>query len=168
MWGPLPPLLRFHPAVPFTRRCLAAVTLQDGAPHPALIHATPMVRLWHKPDPSFKVPKAVLYIHLQLPGKRAGGQHARRCCSRLQHASAGSSRGELSRCSWQARVVQSAAGRRQEARQRAGAMHYTRLQPTHTPRHMHHAHACAFTTTVHLHLPHAHLQSRMCPPRRRC
>ncbi|EFN55439.1 hypothetical protein CHLNCDRAFT_35384 [Chlorella variabilis] len=32
--------------------------VEDGAPHPALIHATPMVRLWHKPDPSFKVPKA--------------------------------------------------------------------------------------------------------------
>ena len=43
--------------------------LQEGAPQPAIIHETPMVRLWHRADPSFKVPKAALYIHLQLAGE---------------------------------------------------------------------------------------------------
>jgi secreted Zn-dependent insulinase-like peptidase len=45
--------------------------LQDNAAVPALIHSSAMVQLWHKPDPSFRVPKAVLYINLQLPGALA-------------------------------------------------------------------------------------------------
>lgn len=28
-----------------------------------------MVKLWHKADPSFSVPKAVLYLHLSLTGE---------------------------------------------------------------------------------------------------
>lgn len=42
---------------------------QAGEAQPALLRDGGMVRLWHKPDPQFKVPKAVLYLHLQLPGK---------------------------------------------------------------------------------------------------
>jgi secreted Zn-dependent insulinase-like peptidase len=41
---------------------------QESAPQPSLVHASPMVRLWHRPDPSFRVPKAVLHMHLQLAG----------------------------------------------------------------------------------------------------
>ena len=42
--------------------------MQAGEAQPALLRDGGMVRLWHKPDPQFKVPKAVLYLHLQLPG----------------------------------------------------------------------------------------------------
>ena len=50
-------------------RCLLNPPLQEGAPQPSIIHDSPMVRLWHRADPSFKVPKAALYIHLQLAGE---------------------------------------------------------------------------------------------------
>jgi hypothetical protein len=44
--------------------------LESGEEQPALLRDGGMVRLWHKPDPQFKVPKAVLYAHLQLPGEQ--------------------------------------------------------------------------------------------------
>lgn len=53
------------------------VAPQAGEAQPALLRDGGMVRLWHKPDRQFKVPKAVLYLHLQLPGK---------CCCLLPFA----------------------------------------------------------------------------------
>ncbi|GAB4818102.1 hypothetical protein N2152v2_005148 [Parachlorella kessleri] len=38
----------------------------DVTPAPSVIHDSGLVRLWHRPDPSFKVPKAALYCHFQL------------------------------------------------------------------------------------------------------
>ena len=38
----------------------------DVTPGPSVILDSGLVRLWHRPDPSFKVPKAALYCHLQL------------------------------------------------------------------------------------------------------
>ena len=45
---------------------------QAKAPQPAVALDGGMVRLWHRADPSFAVPKAALYLHLHLPG--AGGR----------------------------------------------------------------------------------------------
>lgn len=55
-----------------TNRPLPIHCSQAGEAQPALLRDGGMVRLWHKPDPQFKVPKAVLYAHLQLPGKFCG------------------------------------------------------------------------------------------------
>lgn len=52
--------------------------LQGSGPRPEVIHETDMVRLWHRPDPSFRVPKAVLYMHLHLAGET--GAPACVCC----------------------------------------------------------------------------------------
>jgi hypothetical protein len=41
--------------------------LQDPvAPAPEVIHDSGLVTLWHRPDPSFKVPKASVTCHFQL------------------------------------------------------------------------------------------------------
>ncbi|KAL4858339.1 Insulin-degrading enzyme-like 1 [Chlorella vulgaris] len=63
--GPALPELHLPHTNPFIPQQFGL--LKDKAAVPALIHSSTMVRLWHKPDPSFRVPKAVLYINLQLP-----------------------------------------------------------------------------------------------------
>ncbi|PSC73920.1 Zinc-peroxisomal [Micractinium conductrix] len=40
--------------------------LEAATPRPEVVHDSGMVRLWHSAEPSFKVPKAVLYLHLHL------------------------------------------------------------------------------------------------------
>ena len=41
--------------------------LPATAPRPSVLLDSGMVRLWHRADPSFRLPKAVAYIHLHLP-----------------------------------------------------------------------------------------------------
>jgi len=41
--------------------------LETSAPRPSIIRTTTSSRLWFRPEPSFKTPKAVLYVHLKLP-----------------------------------------------------------------------------------------------------
>lgn len=48
------------------------LALQGRGPQPEVIHETATVRLWHRLDPSFRVPKAVLYVHMQLAGEVIG------------------------------------------------------------------------------------------------
>ena len=67
-----------HP--PTRHSALTAPRLQDGAPQPAVILDSPMVRLWHRADPTFKVPKAALYIHLQLAGEPCRPAALLPCC----------------------------------------------------------------------------------------
>ncbi|KAG7668348.1 hypothetical protein Ndes2526B_g00937 [Nannochloris sp. 'desiccata'] len=41
--------------------------VETSAPRPSIIRTTPSSRLWFRPESSFKTPKAVLYVHLQMP-----------------------------------------------------------------------------------------------------
>lgn len=41
--------------------------LETSAPRPSIIRTTPSSRLWFRPEPVFRTPKCVLYVHLKLP-----------------------------------------------------------------------------------------------------
>ena len=69
--GPAPAGLHLPAPNPFIPTAFELIS--ESSPAPEVVHKTEMVRLWHRADPSFGVPKACVYLHLQLPGERKRG-----------------------------------------------------------------------------------------------
>eukprot|EP00887_Chlorella_sp_A99_P007901 scaffold12.g7901.t1 len=63
--GPAPPELHLPEPNPFIPSEFEMVGAQQTVPQRA--EETPLLSLWHRPEPSFHVPKAALYCHLHLP-----------------------------------------------------------------------------------------------------